>query len=189
MPTTVLPAVRMSGLQYPGPASRDVARAARTQGLSPPPMLLDVIWSLPLHPSSPVEAHDQERIAAELRWLNGAYWQDESRKRTAEDQDQATDEYASGEILDEDQDGTLGSRFLYAFWRLCEQRIAAVQATQPAHSAQVVAARAGVPPDVRVVALRRAGPPGRPGRSTSKWHHHWWCACTCSTKCSTAGPS
>jgi hypothetical protein len=34
---------------------------------------------------------------------------------------------ASGAILDEGLDGTLGSRFLYAFWRLCEQKIAAVQ--------------------------------------------------------------
>jgi len=45
---------------------------------------------------------------------------------------QVTGEYASGEILDEDQDGTLGSRFLYAFWRLREQRIATQQSADPA---------------------------------------------------------
>ena len=69
----------------------------------------------------------------------------------------------------------LGSRFLYAFWRLCEQKIAAVQAARTGHSAQVTAARAAVPPDVRIVTLRRAGSPN-PGASppgAHQWHHHW----------------
>jgi hypothetical protein len=75
---------------------------------------------------------------------------------------------------DQDRDGTLGSRFLYAFWWLCEQ-IGAVQAAPAGHSAQVTAARAGVNPDVRVVVLRRAGPSGRPATQTGphQWHHHW----------------
>jgi hypothetical protein len=172
---TELPAMRMSGYTTPARASRDVARAAREQGLSVPPMLLDVIWSLPLHPASPAQAYDCERLAAELRRLNAAYWQDPSRTRTEKDQDEATGEYASGEILDQDQDGTLGSRFLYAFWRLCEQKIAAVQAAPSGHSAQVIAARAAVPPDVRAVALRRAGPANRTAGQAGphQWHHHW----------------
>jgi hypothetical protein len=170
-----LPAVRMSGYTTAARATRDVALAARAQGVSVPPMLLDVIWSLPLHPASAAQVHDCERLAAELRRLNAAYWEDESRTGTAEDRNEATGEYASGEILDEDQDGTLGSRFLYAFWRLCEQRIAAVQAAETGHSAQVIAARAGVPPDVRIVALRRTGSPGQAGGQAGahQWHHHW----------------
>jgi len=140
-----------------------------------PPMLLNVVWSLPLHPDTPGQAHYYDRLAAALRRLNAAYWQDEARNREAGDQGHVISEYASGAILDQDQDGTLGSRFLYAFWRLCEQQIGAVQAAPAGHSAKVTAARAGVNPDVRVVALRRAGPSARPAAQAGphQWHHHW----------------
>ncbi len=39
----------------------------------------------------------------------------------------------------------------------------------------MTAARAGVNPDVRVVALRRAGPSGRSAAQAGphQWHHHW----------------
>jgi hypothetical protein len=170
---TELPAVRMSGYTTAARAGRDVVQASRAQGLAVPPMLLDVIWSVPLHPASPGQAHDCEQLAGALRRLNAAYWQDESRTKTAGDE--ATGEYASGTILDEDQDGTLDSRLMYSFWRLCEQQIAAVQDAPAGHSAQVTAARAGVAPDVRVVALRRAGPSARPAAQAGphQWHHHW----------------
>lgn len=171
-----LPAVRMSGYTtIAGRASRDFTRAARAQGLALPPMLLDVIWSLPLHPDTPGQAHDCDHLAVALRRLNAAYWQDEARIRESADQDQAAGEYASGTILDQDQDGTLGSRFLYAFWRLCEQEIAAVQDAPAGHSARVTAARAAVPPDVRVVVLRRAASPGPAAAQAGphQWHHHW----------------
>jgi hypothetical protein len=107
--------------------------------------------------------------------LNTAYWQDEARNREAGDLGQAAGEYASGAIVDEDPDGTLGSRFLYAFWRLCEQQICAVQAAPAGHSAQVTGTRAGVNPDVRVVALRRTGSSGRSAAQAGphQWHHHW----------------
>ena len=95
-------------------------------------MLLEVVWFLPLHPDTPGQAHDYDRLSAALRELNAAYWQDEARTREAAKLDQATGEYASGAILDQDQDGTLGSRFLYAFWRLCEQQIGATQAAPAA---------------------------------------------------------
>jgi hypothetical protein len=170
---TELPAVRISGYTTAARAGRDVVQAARAQGLAVPPMLLDVVWSLPLHPASPGQAHDCEQLAAALRRLNAAYWQDESRTKAAGDE--AAGEYASGTILDEDQDGTLDSRLLYAFWRLCEQQIAAVQDAPAGHSAQVTAARAGVAPDVRVVALRRAGSSGGSAAQAGphQWHHHW----------------
>jgi hypothetical protein len=169
-----LPAVRMSGYTTAARPSRDFTRAARAQGLALPPMLLDAVWSLPLHPDTPGHAHDFDHLAAALRRLNTAYWQDAARNREAGDQGQAAGEYASGAILDQDSDGTLGSRFLYAFWRLCEQEIAAVQAAPAGHSAQVTAARAAVPPDVRVVALRRAGSPGPAAQAGAhQWRHHW----------------
>ena len=170
-----LPAVRMSGYVTAARASREVVRAARAEGLAVPPMLLDTVWSLPLHPVTPGQARDCDLLAAGVRRLNSAYWQDEAHRNPDADQAESAGQYASGAILDEDQDGTLGSRFLYAFWRLCEQEIAAVQPARTGHSAQVTAARAAVPPDVRVVALRRAGSPG-PGAGppgAHQWHHHW----------------
>ena len=83
-------------------------------------------------------------------------------------------EYASGEIV-EGEDGTLGSRLLYAFWRLCEQKIATQHPAEPGHSAQVAATRAGVSPQVRVVALRRAESQNRSASEAGphQWHHHW----------------
>ncbi len=169
-----LPAVRMSGYTA-GRAHRDFTQAARAQRLALPPMLLDDVWSLPLHPATPSQAHDCEHLAAALQRLNAAYWQSQARHQETGDHGEVTSEYASGTILDQDQDGTLGSRFLYAFWRLCEQQIAAVQAPLAGHSAQVTAARAAVPPDVRVVTLRRAGSPGQPAAQPGphQWHHHW----------------
>ena len=72
-----------------------------------PPMLLESVWSLPLHPDTPGQAHDYDLLAVALRRLNAAYWQEEARSRQAGDQDHAIGEYASGAILDQDQDGTL----------------------------------------------------------------------------------
>ena len=113
-----LPAVRMSGNTTAARPSRDFSQAARAQRVALPPMLLDVIWSLPLHPGTPGQAHDDyDHLAAALRQLNTAYWLDEARNREAGDLGQAAGEHASGAIVDEDPDGTLGSRFLYAFWR------------------------------------------------------------------------
>ena len=51
-----LPAVRMSGYVTAARASREVFHAARAQGLAVPPMLLDTVWSLPLHPVTPGQA-------------------------------------------------------------------------------------------------------------------------------------
>ncbi|MFY9773198.1 MAG: hypothetical protein WAK28_01350, partial [Trebonia sp.] len=170
-----LPAVRMSGYVTAARASREVVHPARAQGLAVPPMPLDTVWSLPLHPVTPGQVHDCNLLAAGVRRLNSAYWQDEAHRNPATDQAESAGEYASGAILDEDQDGMLGSRFLYAFWRLCEQKVAAVQAACTGHSAQVTAARAAGPPGARIVTLRRAGSPnpgaGPPG--AHQWHHHW----------------
>jgi hypothetical protein len=170
-----LPAVRMSEYTTATRPSRGFMQEARAQRVALPPVLLNAVWSLPLHPDTPGRAHDYDRLAAALHRLNAGYWQDEARNTEAEDQGHVISEYASGAILDQDQDGTLGSRFLYAFWRLCEQQIGAMQAAPAGHSAQVTAARAGVNPDVRVVALRRAGSSGRPAAPAGphQWHHHW----------------
>ncbi len=90
--------------------------------------------------------HDQQRLEAELHRLNSGYWEQEIRSRTAAGD--STGEYALGSAIDEDQDGTFGSRFLYAFWRMCEQRIAAITPTETKHAARKTAARAGVSSEV-----------------------------------------
>ncbi|OLF13458.1 hypothetical protein [Actinophytocola xanthii] len=71
-------------------------------------------------------------------------------------------EYTPGTEIT-DVDDSFSSRFLYAFWRLCDQRIAEVG------QAQVAADRAGVSPEVRVIlalyapwALGFASPRGGP---------------------------
>ena len=65
-------------------------------------------------------------------------------------------------------------RFLYAFWRLCEQRIAEAEPAPAGHSAQVLADRAGVPAEVRVVRLRRTESPGHDSDHAGRdWQHRW----------------
>ena len=84
-------------------------------------------------------------------------------------------DYVLGSAIDDDQDGTFGSRFLYAFWRMCEQKIASITPAETGHAARKTAARAEVSPEVRVVTLRRTtsptAAPGQPGHA--EWHHRW----------------
>jgi hypothetical protein len=169
-----LPAVRMSDYTS-GRANQSFTRETRSTGVSLPPLLLQDVWSLPFHPSTSTQEQDRDHLMAELRRLNAAYRQEESRRKSADDENPVISDYVSGAVLDEDLDMTFSSRFLYAFWRLCEQQIATVDATAPNHSAQVVAARAGVSPDVRVVALRRVRSPARSeGEAEAhQWQHHW----------------
>ena len=66
------------------------------------------------------------------------------------------------------------ARFLFAFWRLCEQRIAVTEHASINHSAQLLADRAGVPADVRIVRLRRAGQQqDEPASGSREWKHRW----------------
>lgn len=89
------------------------------------------------------------------------------------DEDRVIGEYTTGEQID-DRDDTFVPRFLYAFWRLCQQRIAEAGHAQAGHSARVVADRAGVPADVRVVRLRRTGQARDVGSRTAReWQHCW----------------
>jgi hypothetical protein len=171
-----LPAVRMSGYTTATRRSPGFMQEARAQRVALPPMLLDVIWSLPLHPAAAGKTHDDyDHLAAALRQINNTYWQNEQAATRAADLGEATGEYASGAVVDQDPDGTLGSRFLYAFWRLCEQQIGTIQTAPAGHSAQVTGTRAGMSPDVRVVALRRTGQTGHPSPQAGphQWHHHW----------------
>lgn len=170
---TELPAARMSSYLSACRTNADFRQEARRLGVALPPFVLQGTWSLPLHAATVAQQHDQQRLEAELHRLNSGYWEQEIRSRDADGD--SCGEYALGSALDEDQDGTFGSRFLYAFWRMCEQRIAAISPAETRHAARKTAARAGVSPEVRVVTLRRttqpAAAPGQTGHA--EWHHSW----------------
>jgi hypothetical protein len=168
-----LPAIRMSAYSTARRANRDFRQQARLLRIQLPPILLDCVWHQPLHATSPAQARDQDRWAEHLLAMNASYWS--GRPPAAADPDvEVSAEYASGELLDEDADGTFGSRFLYAFWRLCEQRIALADQPEPGHSAKLAGARAGVDPDVRVISLRRSSGHSEPaGTALHEWHHRW----------------
>jgi hypothetical protein len=170
---TELPAVRLSAYTPAGRANTDFRQEVRRLGVALPPFLLDTTWSLPLHAATAVQQHDQQRLEAELHRLNTRYWEHETSTHAAAGG--TAGEYALGSAVDDDQDNTFGSRFVYAFWRMCEQRIAAITKPESRHAARKTAARAGVPVDVRVVALRRAASPtsGPTHPSHTEWHHQW----------------
>jgi hypothetical protein len=163
-----LPAVRLSEYTCAPRSNRSFMHEACAQRVTLPPMLLDFVWCLPLHPDTPGQAHDYDLLADALRRLNAAYWQEEARNKKAANQDHAVGEYASGAILDEDQDGTFASRFMYAFWRLCEQQIGAVQVA-PGRPQRPGHRRPGRSEPRRTgcrAAPRRAIRPPRPSRAT-----------------------
>lgn len=82
-------------------------------------------------------------------------------------------EYAPGsEIVD--HDGTFARRFLYAFFRLCDQHIAVDHPAEVTHSARATAQRAGTSPDVRVVQLRPSNTRlTAAGQAPRSWNHRW----------------
>jgi hypothetical protein len=168
-----LPAVRMSAYTSARRANADFRREVRRLGVPLPPILLDCTWSLPLHAATPARQHDQQQLEAQLRGLNNRYWEHETKTQT--DAVETAADYFAGSTIDDDGDGTFGSRFLYAFWRMCEQQIATITTAESGHATRKTAAKANVPADVRVVALRRTtSPAAGPGqRRQTEWHHQW----------------
>ena len=171
-----VPAVRMSAYcDTRGPVRPDsfvaFAARARAQGTPLPPLLLDGIRCVPFrYAATPGQVRDLEEYAAsarrtgeEIREVAAAHGLDEGRVEGV---------YRVGQEID-DHDDTFMPRFLYAFWRLCEQRIAMVGHADVNHSAQVVADRAGVSPEVRVVRLRRSEAHGAAGQGGRAWQHRW----------------
>ncbi len=148
------------------------AAQARSEGTPLPPLLLDSVRCLPVRylPASR-QAREVDAFASTARAAG-----DKARQFAAgrgHDENRVIGEYVRGARI-EDRDGTFVPRFLYAFWRLCDQRIAETEHPPAGHSAQVLANRAGVPPDVRVVRLRRTDSSGRAGDHGSLgWQHRW----------------
>jgi hypothetical protein len=172
-----LPAVRMSLYQDThGPIQPEsflrMSAEARAQGTPLPPLTLDSIRCLPFGTASTVE---QDRGLQELARIARHRGAATREMLTAQgwDEDRIVGEYVPGSQV-EDPDDSFTPRVLYAFWRLCEQRIAAVSTAGATHSAAVLAERAGVGNEVRVVELR-ATPPGAEAAAGvgREWQHRW----------------
>jgi len=150
---------------------RQFAAAARDQGSPLPPLLLDAKRCLPFHVArlSPDEDPDgMDRYAEAVRKVDGAM-----RAHTASpglDEDWVDGLYESGsEIVDYDSTFTL--RFLFAFWRLCEHRVAAVEDVETNHAAKLAALKTRLSADVRVVRLRQPAARESTGAATHEWQH------------------
>jgi hypothetical protein len=144
---------------------------ARRVGTPLPPLLLDAIRCMPFGVEVTAEqtaalrdfsqlarqAGDAERAASNAQGMN---------------EERVIGEYVPGAHID-DTDDTFARRFLYAFWRLCEQRIAAVDDAQVGPTARLKAERAGVPAEVRIVQLRRVDKRAEDPSTGKDWQHRW----------------
>lgn len=171
-----VPAVRMSSYHDTyGPVRPDTfldfAAQARAQGTPLPPLLLDAKRCLPLRQKA-----TEEQLRSFEEFVTGVRKMGDAARRTEADlgleENRVIGEYAVGSQV-EDHDDTFMPRFLYAFWRLCEQRLAAVDQAEVNHSARVLAERAEVSPEVRIVRLRRAEQSGEASQPGREWHHRW----------------
>ncbi|MFI5898521.1 hypothetical protein ACIA5D_51515 [Actinoplanes sp. NPDC051513] len=148
---------------------RQLLAEARRQGIPLPPLLLDGSKTLCFR-ATDADPEAPARLAEAARKVDGAY------RRAAEFQghteEHVVGEYVSGSEI-HDADGTFVMRFLYAFWRLCEQRIAAVEHTETGHAARLAAEKSGMPADVRVVRLRRRDVTAAGEPTPRAWQHRW----------------
>lgn len=137
----------------------DLSVEARRAGTSLPPLLLDAVRCLA-----------PQRLARAAQVVDGAYRR--SAEMMGQNEDRVVGEYASGNQID-DVDDTFALRFLYAFWRLCEQRIAGIEPVPTNHAARVIAERTGLSPEVRVIRLRQRAEHASDQPAGRDWQHRW----------------
>ena len=128
------------------------AEQARLRGQPLPPLVFDAIHSLPFHYDKPVSPLVLAERPAQLR--EQAERGRRAGMQAGHDSSATVGEYTSGAPVD-DPDQTLSRRYLFAFWRLCEQRIGEVTQAPVPHSATATVARAGTSPQASVVTLRQ----------------------------------
>jgi len=147
----------------------DFAAEARREGTPLPPLLLDAVRCLPFR-AIEADAGAGARLAQAAKAVDGA--RRGAAMAVGRDESRVVGEYTSGNQI-EDVDDTFTLRFLYAFWRLCEQRIAEVEHLQTNHAARVIAERTGLSPEVRLIRLRQRVEQ-RGGKPTGRnWQHRW----------------
>ena len=169
---TAIPACRVATYSDThGPVQPDSFRqfcdAARRDGEPLPPLLLNDVRCMPFGVGDSRKELDTLREAAR-------HVEDASREHAAahgQDENRVFGDYTPNSIIDDDD--TFAVRFLYAFWRLCEQRIGDVVAVENYPTDVRAAERAGVAPDVRVVQLRRAESSRDGAGGDRNWNHRW----------------
>lgn len=150
---------------------RDFAASARAAGTPLPPLILDSIRTYPFSQVITDEIReDLERFTGSTRSIGLAGKAFEEAHGI--DENRVIGEYVPGTEID-DVDDLFTVRFLYAFWRLCDQRIALCEQAAVNHSARVTAERAGTPADVRIVQLRRTERKTGNADGSREWHHRW----------------
>jgi hypothetical protein len=174
------PAVRLTAyMDSHGPVRpdsfRDMAAVAAAEGNPLPPLLPDGTRTLPFRATVTDSMRNALSAYADRARNSGERWREINTAMGFNEGDQvdASFEYRPGDEIN-DTDDTFATRFLYAFWRLCTQKIAQVDDVPTNHSAHVQAERAGVAPDVRVVTIRptaRAADPDAP--AARGWQHRW----------------
>jgi hypothetical protein len=170
------PAIRMSAYHDSyGPVRPDTfldfAAQARAQGTPLPPFLLDAIRCQILNYTATADQVQALHEYATTVHKAG----DTIRDQTAAlglHETRVAGEYTPGDQID-DPDDTFMPRFLYAFWRLCDQQIATIDHAPVNHSAQLLTQRARVSPEVRVVRLRRAQQTQDNTPAARDWQHRW----------------
>ncbi|HEX6655853.1 MAG TPA: hypothetical protein VF153_06540 [Candidatus Limnocylindria bacterium] len=88
------------------------------------------------------------------------------------DESATTSEYVPGSEI-RDSDDTFVRRFLYAFWRLCEQRIVEVSDAPTGHASRALAERDGTDPAVRIIELRQKDTVSQNTGALVDWKHRW----------------
>jgi hypothetical protein len=171
--------VRVSGF-YDTPSSTvtrlDLAAAerARREGVPLPPLLLEgiasqVFRSAALGDTAAAGECHRERMRAGMREFGELVNAAEARQLAG---GPVVGEHTPGSVID-DPDFDFTARYLYAFWRLCEQKIATSEPAPVNHTARVLAHRTGTDPDVRIIRMRsQAGDPTGEHRRVN-WHHRW----------------
>ncbi|MGZ3143794.1 hypothetical protein ACVDFE_17715 [Lentzea chajnantorensis] len=152
----------------------DFENLARSQGTPLPPLLLDAMRCIPFGVATTDEQLQNLAKFGVTARAEGQRARSGNRELGFEEE-RVVGEYTPGSEID-DPDDSFTARFLYAFWRLCQQQIAITTPAETRHAARVTAEKAGVSPDVRVVQLRPS--PDRPSEETAgtsgrQWQHRW----------------
>ncbi len=157
------------------PSFEQFAREAHEAGTPLPPLSLDGVRNVPFHASTDSDGvleglqRAARQVDGQRREGYALFGLDENRI----DEERLDAEYVSGDPID-DVDDLFAVKFLYAFWRLCEQRITDLEPVPAGHAAGLAAQRAGVSPEVRVVRLRQAERERADGEPSGRqWQHRW----------------
>ncbi|MGP4030319.1 hypothetical protein [Actinomadura sp. 3N407] len=170
------PAVRVSSYDDThGPVQPDsfldLARTAREQGTPLPPLLLDAVRCYAFR----YQATDEQRRSRDEFLARLQRNRDATRmvqQVHGVDENRVVGEYEPDSIV-EDTTDSFTIRMLYAFWRLCAQRIAVAADVETNHAARLQADRSGMPADVRVIQLRRTNRKIDQGPASKNWQHRW----------------